>query len=87
MNQFWIDALGWAGAAALLGAYFRASSAKAKGVAQSDRELLILEMVNVLGGLALLAVTYSKSAWAAAALNGAWAIIGARSAWRIFRRL
>ncbi len=68
-NQFWFDAVGWLGAAALLVAYAMVSSRKLEG------HSTVFQLLNVGGSLLLAANTIFYGAYPSTFVNLIWAAI------------
>ena len=70
MTGLLVDAVGWAGAAALLLAYLLVSSGRLSGRAPA------FQLLNLGGAVGLLANGTWHGAWPSAALNAVWLAIG-----------
>jgi hypothetical protein len=68
-NQFWFDAVGWAGAAALLIAYAMVSSRKLEGHSAA------FQLLNIGGSLLLAANTIFYGSYPSTFVNLIWAAI------------
>jgi hypothetical protein len=64
------DALGWVGAAALLGAYALVSRGRVSGDGAT------FQVLNLIGALGLLVNGAYHHAWPSAALNAVWLLVG-----------
>jgi hypothetical protein len=75
-----IDALGWAGAVMILGAY---------GLLTLGRwaaDSLRYQVTNTVGAVALLVWAFSIAAWQSALINAVWAVVGIVGLRRIWAR-
>jgi hypothetical protein len=67
MSVFWVDFLGWLGAAAYLIAYALVSTKKLAG------DSSIFQGLNLLGGVTLVVNSAYYRVWPSVAVNAAWA--------------
>jgi hypothetical protein len=65
-----VDLLGWAGAVALLSAYWLVSTRRTHGAAIS------YQVLNLLGSILVLANSLYYGAYPSVAVNGVWILIG-----------
>ncbi len=70
MTGLLLDAVGWAGAAALLLAYGLVSAGRL------DARSLQFQLLNLVGAVGLLSNGIWHGAWPSAALNAVWLVIG-----------
>ena len=77
MTGLFIDAAGWAGAAALLLAYGLVSSGRLSG------RSVAFQLLNLFGAVGLLANGIWHGAWPSAALNAIWLVIGVHALSRL----
>ena len=80
MLEFAIEAVGWAGAALILGAYALLSAGKLTG------RSLTYQLMNVVGAAGFVINGSWHGALPSAALNVLWLMIGAVASWRILKR-
>ena len=74
-----VEAVGWIGAALILGAYGLLSAGKLTG------RSLAYQLMNIVGAAGFTINGWWHGAWPSAALNILWLMIGAIASWRILK--
>ena len=70
MTTLLIDVAGWVGMALLIGAYALVTAGRILGTS------LLFQLMNLVGGAALMVNSAYYGAWPSAALNLVWVVIG-----------
>ncbi len=78
MKHFWLEAAGWYGMVAIVGAYAFVSFS----ILLPDS--LWYQLLNITGSLGIIAVSYHKGVMQSVGLNVFWLLIAAVSLFRIF---